>query len=197
LISLCVGATAAGTKVLPNPRGWETQSSPPITRSSCPSPDTNYLLSSVSLISYVGQVAKIAAIKDFQSRSCRVNFRRLPTTHSALANENMHIFRDETASDPFITVARHVFLSAQDALDALKSHRLLMINMVRCWGLVLKRRLRVCLSSFEVFLNYAYVLSTLQCATKRFLLSFLVYCCSCLKVGLAHFISFIRWCCFD
>jgi hypothetical protein len=64
------------------------------------------------------------------SRSARVNFGAFPTTRSALANKNMHNFRDETAHEPFTTVARHVFLSAQDALDALKSHPLLMINML-------------------------------------------------------------------
>jgi hypothetical protein len=77
--------------------------------------------------SYVGQVAKI--MPSF-SRSARVNFGAFPTTRSALANKNMHNFRDETAHEPFTTVARHVFLSAQDALDALKSHPLLMINML-------------------------------------------------------------------
>jgi hypothetical protein len=42
----------------------------------------------------------VAKIMTSFSRSARVNFAAFPTTHSALANEIMHIFRDETASDP-------------------------------------------------------------------------------------------------
>jgi hypothetical protein len=42
----------------------------------------------------------VAKIMPSLSRSARVNFGAFPTTRSALANENMHNFRDETASDP-------------------------------------------------------------------------------------------------
>jgi hypothetical protein len=79
---------------------------------------------------------------------CSRHFPLFPTTHSALANQDRRPFRAETASDPFIAGARHVFASPQDALHALKSHRILMINMQPVLGLVLKRGLKVGLKGF-------------------------------------------------
>lgn len=90
--------------LLQHPRGWKwgshTSQYQPTSQGRKPyhlTPTISNPPASLCPFSYVGQVAKI--MPSF-SRSARVNFAAFPTTRSALANENMHIFRDETASDP-------------------------------------------------------------------------------------------------
>jgi hypothetical protein len=122
-----------------------------------------------------GQVAKITTL--IFRVLVASNFRRLPTTRFLCANQR---FRDETASDPFITGARHVFLPAQDALDALKSHKHLMINMV-----LVHKRVSLGLGGAEKYLSlyYSHTFFELDSVyeSDEFLVSFLVYFCSGLR----------------
>jgi hypothetical protein len=94
------------TEVQSNQRGWEilviiTSPSPGL---NFPSPDShapsNQLSVAIPHSSRRSSGQNPSKTRLSFSRSRRVNFQRMPTTHFALANQKPPPFRDETRSDP-------------------------------------------------------------------------------------------------